>query len=165
MPRVLFVCKGNICRSPTAEAVVADAVQRLGLQAHWQIDSAGTHGYHIGEPPDHRSVRAAAVRGIAMAHLRARLIQANDFDAFDQILVMDQHNLRDVLAICPDRFISKVRLFLSDSDCGLNAEVPDPYYAGAAAFETVLDLCMRGARGLLSRYAGVAKNLMATAEG
>ena len=92
-----------------------------------------------------------------MTHLRARLIEATDFNAFDRILVMDQQNLRDVLAIWPERFKSNVRLFLSDSDSCLIAGVPDPYYEGAAAFETVLDLCTRGARGLLSRYAGVVK--------
>lgn len=111
MIRVLFVCTGNICRSPTAEAVFRHAVRQAGLNDVVTCDSAGTHDYHIGEPPDERAQRTALKRGYDMSDLRARQITASDFEAFDHILAMDRHNLAALERMCPPQHAHKLRLF------------------------------------------------------
>ena len=132
MPRLLFVCLGNICRSPTADGVARRLADQRGLD--WVIDSAGTGAWHVGNPPDPRMTAAAAKRGIDLAPLRARQAQAEDFLRFDHIFAMDQSNLADLERLCPSQATASLNLFLQD------AEVPDPYYGGADGFEHVLDL-------------------------
>ena len=146
--KILFVCLGNICRSPTAEAVFRHVVTHDadGLALH--VDSAGTHGFHIGEPPDARTQAAARRRGIDMSALRARQVQASDFEEFDLILAMDRANLADLTRRCPVRFHDRLRLLLEYASV-TDREVPDPYYGGAAGFEQVLDLVEQASRGLL----------------
>ena len=132
MPRLLFVCLGNICRSPTADGVARRLADQRGLD--WVIDSAGTGAWHVGNPPDPRMTAAAAKRGIDLAPLRARQAQAEDFLRFDHIFAMDQSNLADLERLRPSQATASLNLFLQD------AEVPDPYYGGADGFEHVLDL-------------------------
>ena len=146
--RVLFVCMGNICRSPTAEAVFRQLVAREGAGAI-AIDSAGTHDYHVGDPPDPRSQAAARRRGVEMGELRARHLTPEDFDAFDYVLAMDERNLADARAIAPATYRARLRLFLEFAPDLGRREVPDPYYGGAAGFEDVLDLAEAASRGLL----------------
>ena len=147
--RILLVCLGNICRSPTAEGVLrALAGREPGLAV--AVDSAGTAGYHVGSPPDARSQRAAARRGIDLSGLRARRINAADFEKFDLILVMDRDNLRDVEAIRPVGSKTSVRLFMEYAAEPGDGEVPDPYEGGPADFERVLDLTEAASRGLLA---------------
>ncbi len=140
--KVLVVCTGNICRSPTAEGVLRHLAHESGVSLH--VDSAGTHGYHVGEPPDERAQRHAARRGYDLSALRARRIERADFEAFDLILAMDRGHLRILERLCPPGHRGKLRLFLEDR------EVPDPYYEGPEGFERVLDLVESGARGLLA---------------
>ena len=147
--RVLFVCMGNICRSPTAEAVFRQLVAAEGAAAAIAIDSAGTHDYHVGDPPDPRSQAAARRRGVEMGDLRARHLTAADFEAFDYVLVMDESNLADARAIAPPKFRARLQLFLDFAPDLGRREVPDPYYGGAAGFEDVLDLAEAASRGLL----------------
>ena len=147
--KILFVCMGNICRSPTAQGVFEYLVQEANLKEHVLIDSAGTHAYHIGETPDTRATQAAAGRGIDLTRQRARRIKAEDFAHFDYVLAMDNSNLDDLLSICPQQHQEKVRLFLEFSSDLEQRDVPDPYYGGSQGFERVLDLVEEGARGLL----------------
>jgi len=149
MTRVLFVCMGNICRSPTAEGVFRHLVERAGLADAIHIDSAGTHDYHIGDPPDARSQSAAARRGYDLSPLRARQIAREDFASFDYLLAMDEHNQGLLLQQCPPEHRAKVRLFLEFAEGEVPAEVPDPYYGGPQGFEQVLDLVENAAQGLL----------------
>jgi protein-tyrosine phosphatase len=150
MKRVLFVCLGNICRSPTAEAVFRDLAARVAPELDLEIDSAGTHAYHVGDPPDRRTQAAALRRGIDMSGLRARVVASVDFERFDLLLAMDESNRSHLLQMAPAAYRDRVRLFLDyAADIGL-AEVPDPYYGGASGFEQVLDLAEAGARGLLA---------------
>ena len=136
MKKILIVCLGNICRSPTAEAVLkAKALQR-GLQ--FEIDSAGTAGYHIGNPPDKRSQAAALKRGYSFEGIRSRQVNAHDFEYFDLILAADKANLADLTALCPAHLQYKLSLFLAYGTCV--DEIPDPYYGGENGFEQVLDL-------------------------
>ena len=147
--RILFVCMGNICRSPTAEAVFTELARREGGPVHFEIDSAGTHAYHVGEPPDSRAVTAALRRGLAMAHLRARVVTREDFLNFDLLLAMDEDNLAHLHRIAPAGYRERARLFMDYApDAGLRS-VPDPYYGGDIGFEQVLDLVEQAARGLL----------------
>lgn len=146
--KVLFVCLGNICRSPTAEAVFRSVLELEGAGLDVEVDSAGTHGYHIGEPPDPRTQAAARRRGIEMASLRARQVHASDFEEFDLILAMDHENLAELRRRCPPRLQERVRLFLEYTALA-DREVPDPYYGGEAGFEQVLDLAEVASRGLL----------------
>jgi protein-tyrosine phosphatase len=145
--RVLFVCMGNICRSPTAEGVFRHVAEARGLAV--EIESAGTIAYHEGEPPDRRSAAAARERGYDLSAIRARQVRDDDFERFDHILAMDQENLAGLLARCPSGAEAKVRLFL---DCAIEdietREVPDPYYGGPSGFDRVLDLVEAAARGL-----------------
>ena len=147
--RVLFVCMGNICRSPTAEGVFKGLVEQAGLSASIISDSAGTHDYHVGDPPDPRSQRSAGKRGYDLRGLRARQVNRQDFDDFDYVLAMDETNLRLLRDLCPPRQAHKLRLFMEFGDETQPREVPDPYYGGPQGFERVLDLVEQSARGLL----------------
>ena len=147
--RILFVCMGNICRSPTAEAVFRDMLKREAPTLAVELDSAGIHGLHAGEPPDRRAIAAARRRGIDMSALRARQLQRGDFARFDLILVRDDENHRDALELAPPAGHQRVRRLLEFSSQAGN-EVPDPYYGDAAGFETVLDLIEEACRGLLA---------------
>jgi protein-tyrosine phosphatase len=145
---VLFVCMGNICRSPTAEGVFRHYVNEAGLAEQIQIDSAGTHAYHSGEPADRRASAAAQRRGYSLSNIRARRVQDEDFELFDFIIAMDRDN-RDALIEQADAVHHhKISLFLQFSS-GRDDEVPDPYYGGAAGFERVLDLVEEASRALL----------------
>ena len=139
---------GNICRSPTAEGVFRHLAEQEGLAEHVEIDSAGTHAYHIDEPPDRRAQDAAARRGISMSDIRARRVQAEDFERFDFIIAMDRDNLALLTEQSDTQHHDKIRLFLEYSSSH-EEEVPDPYYGGAAGFERVLDLVEDASRGLL----------------
>lgn len=147
--RVLFVCMGNICRSPTAEGVFRHLVEEQGLAGKIIIDSAGTHDYHIGDAPDARSQAAAARRGYDLSGLRARQVVRDDFSRFDYVLAMDQANLGLLQQQCPENYRNRLKLFLEFADDGALREVPDPYYGGAQGFEQVLDLVENAGRGLL----------------
>jgi protein-tyrosine phosphatase len=138
--QLLFVCMGNICRSPTAHGVFEHMVRQAGLDARIRVASAGTHGYHVGEPPDERSRIHAARRGYDLSHLRARRLSTADCEAADHVLVMDRTNLRDTLRICPPEHGHKVRLLAQYARRLRVAEVPDPYYGGPTGFERVLDI-------------------------
>ena len=145
---VLFVCMGNICRSPTAEGVFRKVVADAGLEHVVEVDSAGTHAYHVGEPADRRAAAAAERRGFSLTGIKARRLSPDDLIRFDYVLAMDEDNLSILLEHAGDEHREKVRLFLEFSDSGAR-EVPDPYYGGAAGFEHVLDLVEDAARGLL----------------
>jgi protein-tyrosine phosphatase len=149
--RILFVCMGNICRSPTAEGVMRALVREAGLEDRVEIDSAGTGGWHAGEPPDARATEAAHRRGVALAGA-ARQIVPEDFERFDLIVAMDRENLRGLLAVAPDEEAAeKVRLLREfDPGAGGDLDVPDPYYGGERGFETVLDHVQAACRGLLA---------------
>ena len=150
---VLFVCLGNICRSPTAHAVFRQLVDDENLNQFIKIDSAGTGDWHIGCPPDRRSSEAAMERGYDLSDLRARLVNREDFYLFDHILVMDRKNFRDVTALAPNDLKAKISLFLNYSLIAKEScltEVPDPYYGGDDGFDKVLSMIEDGSRGLLS---------------
>lgn len=147
--RVLFVCLGNICRSPTAEGVFTALVAQREFTGKIEVDSCGTSDWHVGEPPDHRAIRAAAARGYPIHHLRARQVCAADFDRFDYILAMDESNLENLRILCPSGFRGHLGLFLEFApDAGLS-EMPDPYYGDGAGFEQVLNLCETASESLL----------------
>jgi protein-tyrosine phosphatase len=146
--KILFVCLGNICRSPTVEGVARQLAAREAPHLQLSFDSAGTADYHIGKAPDPRSQRAAAARGYDISALRARQLHAEDFRRFDLLLAMDEDNLRDMQALAPAGFQQRARLFLSYVPALSQPAVPDPYYGGAAGFETVLDLAEHGSRAL-----------------
>jgi protein-tyrosine phosphatase len=148
---VLFVCMGNICRSPTAEGVFRDLVMHAGLDRAIHIDSAGTHAYHIGKSPDPRASAAAAQRGYDLSTLRGRQVSEQDFLIFDYILAMDEDNLSNLKRICPAGHEHKVSLFLEHSQKFSEREVPDPYYGGKQGFEQVLDMVEDAAQGLLDK--------------
>jgi protein-tyrosine phosphatase len=151
LTRILFVCLGNICRSPTAEGVMRAAVREAGLEQRIEIDSAGTGAWHVGEPPDERSTAAARQRGIELAG-EGRQFERGDFERFDLILAMDESNRRELLRIAPDDDArAKVRLFreFDRASDGGDLDVPDPYFGGEQGFEHVLDLVEAAARGLL----------------
>ncbi|MGE0152676.1 MAG: low molecular weight protein-tyrosine-phosphatase [Reyranellaceae bacterium] len=146
---VLFVCTGNICRSPTAEGVLRHQAERAGLAERLAIDSAGTHGYHVGEPPDRRSIAAARRRGIDLSALRARQVARRDFAGFDYVLALDRGHFGLLQAACPPAHAAHLSLFLDHlGEAGLH-DVPDPYYGNAQGFEEVLDLIERGCAALL----------------
>ena len=145
---VLFVCMGNICRSPTAEGVFRHTVTEAGLEDLFEIDSAGTHAYHVGEPPDRRAQQAATRRGFSLADIRARRVVADDFEHFHHIIAMDEDNLVMLHEQADTVHRDKIRLFL-EFGSGPETEVPDPYYGGATGFERVLDLVEDASRGLL----------------
>lgn len=149
MIRVLLVCMGNICRSPTAEGVLRAHIERAGLAGKVEVDSAGTHAYHIGEPPDPRSQKAAANRGYQLANLRARRVAEADFLRFDLILGMDRENLALLREACPPEEQHRLGLLLDYARNVEHDEVPDPYYGGPEGFERVLDLIEDGCAGVV----------------
>lgn len=146
---VLFVCMGNICRSPTAEGVFRHQIEAAGLEDLVFIDSAGTHAYHVGKPPDRRAQAAASKRGYDLAELRGRQIRGDDFEKFDYILAMDDDNLSILKQLCPPAYQDKLSLFLVHGERYSEREVPDPYYGGQQGFEDVLDLIEDASAGLL----------------
>jgi low molecular weight protein-tyrosine phosphatase len=147
--RILFVCMGNICRSPSAEGVFRSLLAQRAPQLSIEVDSAGTHDYHVGEPPDDRAIAAARRRGIDLSALRARMVRASDFDDFDLILAMDEQNLRELRRRAPAHRHERIRLMMEyGADASLRA-VPDPYYGGPQGFEQVLDLLEEASEGLL----------------
>lgn len=149
MVRVLFVCLGNICRSPTAEGVFRKLVREHKLELQMEIDSAGTHAYHIGEAPDERAQAACARRGIDISRLRGRRAVAGDIEKFDYVLAMDRENYENLLEICPPGLESRIRLFMEFASSRAEQEVPDPYFGGAGGFDRVLDMIEDAAQGLL----------------
>lgn len=151
--RVLFVCTGNICRSPTAEGVARALAQRRGLSHLVQFDSAGTHGYHVGDAPDPRTIAAARKRGIDLSMLRACRLASADFENFDWLLAMDAGHLAIMQRLCPAGRHDRLRLFLDFSDLHQGQDVPDPYYGGVEGFEHVLDLAEAGSHALLDGIA------------
>jgi len=152
MTRILFVCLGNICRSPTIEAIARTEFARAGLDV--EVDSAGTAGYHVGEPPDPRSIATGAAHGYDLAPLRARRIGADDFRRFDHVLAMDRDNLRALRALRPHDGVEPA-LFLRD------AEVPDPYYGDAEGFAHVVVLAREGVAALVARLRAADREVRA----
>lgn len=150
MVKVLFVCLGNICRSPTAEGVFRAVVEKAGLRDLIHTDSAGTSGWHVGNPPDQRAIRAAGRRGIDIRDLRARQVTKADFQQFDYVLAMDKANLQDLTHLCPSGYGGQLSLFLDYAADRDEAEVPDPYYGGEEGFERVLELIEAASEGLLT---------------
>jgi protein-tyrosine phosphatase len=146
---VLFVCLGNICRSPTAHGVFSHQVAEAGLSGKIVVDSAGTGAWHVGEPPDARAAAAALLRGYDLSPLRARQVTPSDFGRFDYILAMDRGNLSHLEALCPEGYTGQLGLFLDFHPASPIKEVPDPYYGGDEGFEEVLDLVERAGEGLL----------------
>jgi len=147
--KVLMVCLGNICRSPTAHGVMLSKIEEAGLEDRIVVDSAGTGDWHIGAHPDPRATAAAQIRGYEIAELIARQVALDDFQTFDYILCMDRNNLKALRDICPGHLKSRLRLFLDFADSG-HETVPDPYYSGAQGFELVLDLVEDACTGLLN---------------
>jgi protein-tyrosine phosphatase len=146
---VLFVCTGNICRSPTAEGVARGIAQQRGLDSRFHFESAATHGYHVGDPPDPRALRVARNRGYDLSAQRARRVTEFDFERFDLVLAMGYDHLDWLRRACPRQHHGKLRLFLSYVDGDLAGEVPDPYYGEMNGFEAVLDLVEGAVGGLL----------------
>lgn len=151
---VLFVCMGNICRSPTAEGIFRKLVLDRTLGHAFDIDSAGTHAYHVGNTPDPRAQASAKRRGVDISRLRARRVEMEDFERFDYILAMDEENLENLIQQCPQEHAAKIRLFLDYAPHVEQREVPDPYYGGLTGFERVLDLIEAAAEGLLCEIEG-----------
>ena len=149
--KILFVCMGNICRSPMAEGVFKHFAAEAGLAEKIASDSAGTHDYHIGEPPDPRAQRIAGKRGYDLSRLRGRQVSRHDFDEFDYVLAMDEVNLRLLQRLCPAQHAHKLRLFMEFGADSEMREVPDPYYGGPDGFERVLDLVELASAELVAR--------------
>ncbi|HEY8034164.1 MAG TPA: low molecular weight protein-tyrosine-phosphatase [Methylobacter sp.] len=147
--KVLFVCMGNICRSPTAEGVFTKLVKDHNLEAHFAIDSAGTHAYHVGNEPDLRSQSAARERGIELSNLRARQVINGDFEDFDFLLAMDDENYSILVKACPAQYKTKIKYFLDYAPHLNERQVPDPYYGGQYGFERVLDMIEEASVGFL----------------
>ncbi len=141
MKRVLFVCTGNICRSPTAEGVLRKLAKELGVEVH--VESAGTHDYHVGNPPDERAQHHARGRGYDLSAQRARQLHKRDFETFDLVVAMDRGHMKLLEQSCPPQHRRKLRMLVEGRD------VPDPYYGGAEGFEQVLDMVEAACRGLL----------------
>lgn len=157
--RVLFVCMGNICRSPTAEGVFRKLLAERAPDLAIEIDSAGTHGYHAGEQPDVRARRAAERRGVDLSALRARQVTGADFVRFELVLAMDRQNLEYLRENCPPEYHSRVRLMLEFAPQLGRDEVPDPYYGGATGFEYVLDLVEEAGIGLIEHLKRTAPGI------
>ncbi len=149
--KLLFVCLGNICRSPTAEIVLREIAAREAPELGLEVDSAGTAGWHLGAPPDSRSIEAALRRGYDLRNRRARILEPADFERFDLLLAMDSSNLETLQRRAPAHVRERVRLFLSFAPQLERTEVPDPYYGGPNGFEEVLDLVEAASRALLQQ--------------
>lgn len=147
--RILLVCMGNICRSPTAEVVLRQFIRHNRLGDKVEVDSAGTHGYHVGEPPDQRTQRAAAARGYNLSQLRARKVAPQDIEYFDLILAMDKSNLDSLHRIAPEDAKDRIKLFMDYAHNFEDEEVPDPYYGLGHGFDLVLDMVEDAAQGLV----------------
>ena len=152
--RVLFVCLGNICRSPSAEGVFRHVFQSRAPHLPVEMDSAGTHDYHVGSPPDRRAIEAALRRGIDLASLRARKVSAHDFEYYDLILAMDEENYSELRRLAPPARRERIHLVMEYAPSAASRAVPDPYYGGAQGFEEVLDLLEEAAEGLLQELLG-----------
>jgi len=148
--RVLFVCMGNICRSPTAEGVFSVLIKEQKVDAQFAIDSAGTHAYHVGEAPDLRAQKAAKDRDVNLSQIRARKVIFADFEDFDYLLAMDDDNHQILMQACPDQLKHKVKYFLEYASHLDTREVPDPYYGGKYGFERVLDMVEDASVGFLN---------------
>lgn len=148
--KVLFVCMGNICRSPTAEGVFTKRLKEQNIEDFFTVDSAGTHAAHVGEAPDFRAQQAALLRDVELNHLRARKVVMGDFEDFDYLLAMDDDNYADLMAACPEEYKDKVGYFLDYAPHLNEREVPDPYYGGKYGFERVLDMVEAASAGFLS---------------
>ena len=148
--RVLMVCLGNICRSPTAEAMLRKKVHDAGLDGRIEVDSAGTADYHVDSPPDRRAIAHGERRGLSMKHLRGRQVGPADFERFDLMLAMDEDNLAQLRRIRPAGSRAKLALLMAYAPRAGSRVVPDPYYGGADGFETVLDLCDAAADGVIA---------------
>lgn len=146
---VLFVCMGNICRSPTAEGVFCHVVKQRNMQDVIKVDSAGTHAYHIGESPDSRSQATAKSRGVDLSAQSARKIEAVDFERFDYVIAMDRSNYENLKALATVEQQEKLYLFMEFSSAWDNTEVPDPYYGGGDGFKNVFDMVQSASEGLL----------------
>ena len=151
MVKVLFVCMGNICRSPTAHGVFRHLVEHNQLTDHIEIDSAGTHAYHVGNPPDSRSAATALERGIDLSDLRARQVTVDDFATYDYVIAMDRENHGNLMRLCPENYRERIHMFMDFTDDWSNAEVPDPYYGGASGFDRVFDMVESASVGLLAQ--------------
>lgn len=149
MMRILLVCMGNICRSPTAEGVLRQFIRQHGLGDKVEVDSAGTHGYHVGEAPDSRTQRAAAARGYDLSQLRARKVARQDLDYFDLILAMDKSNLDNLIRMADPEQRKRIRLFMDYARNFDDKEVPDPYYGLGHGFDLVLDMVEDASLGLI----------------
>lgn len=150
MRSILFVCLGNICRSPTAEGLMLNHLAAAGLTHSVRVDSAGTGGWHAGDPPDPRAIAAARKRGVDLAPLRARQVKTTDFSDFDLIVGMDRQNVADLRRLAPAGSTARIGLFLEEA-LGLSSEVPDPYYGDERAFDAVFDLCDRAVRAFIEK--------------
>jgi len=147
--KVLFVCTGNICRSPTAEGVLRKLVAEADLSDRIEVDSAGTEDYHVGDPPDPRAIRTAARRGYNLSDLRARRVEREDFERFDLLVSMDRGHHEWLLRLCPEGQFHRLRLFQDFAPEPGPLDVPDPYYGDLSDYELALDMIEPGARGLL----------------
>ena len=147
--KILFVCTGNICRSPSAEGVFKDIVKENSLSQFFYIDSCGTHAFHTGQSPDSRSQYAAMKRGIDISQQIARTIEQNDFNRFDYIMAMDNYNLSFLQSMADESYLNKIHLFLEYDENSKLIEIPDPYYGGEDGFEIVLDLLQKASIGLI----------------
>jgi protein-tyrosine phosphatase len=153
MQKILFVCLGNICRSPVAEGIMLHLIEKHGLHDKITVDSAGTAGYHVGEAPDPRTVQNARKNGVDLSRLRARRFSPADFEHFDRILVMDENNYRDLRSSVTDKdHLSKIDYLLNVSHSGKNLPVPDPYYGGEQGFEEVFQLVHAACRKLIEPH-------------
>lgn len=156
MNRILFVCLGNICRSPMAEGVFAKVAEERGLIPPLEVDSAGTGSWHVGDPPDARAATAARSRGIDISRQRARQVHVDDFDRFDLVIAMDASNVSTLRRTAPDRHHAKIKLLLEFAQGSGPSEVPDPYYGGVDGFDHALDLIEAASRGLADYVAGMS---------
>lgn len=157
MKRVLFVCTGNICRSPTAEGVFRHLILEAGLESAIESASAGTHGYHVGDPPDPRTVAAAKRRGFDLSAQRARKVRVEDFHTYDLILAMDRDHFAHLESLRPNTARAQVKLFLDFHPERKHEGVPDPYYGGPDGFEDVLEMIEQATKSLLGQIAADLK--------